>query len=939
MLINDIEIDILNLEDSPKVNYEINQVVKDRKPIFYKEEMVPKNLKRVKLPTRREKILWDIYENFCAKYFFKEKHSLLKLQILNIEEWLEYILDEDTFEAFQLEIGSTLFLNLIYRERPVLEKLFNAGVLPLMTVDEENKIKELVRLGKRKINRARSKEIHEKVGSQINTELATTLYKNFNKEKVFFTEKRKLINIIPSYKNLDFKYTGAYILIDSLIRNSVWAIFGYPGGAVLPVYDELYFWENRQCIVHYLVRHEQGAAHAADGFSRATGNIGVCIATSGPGATNLLTGIATAALDSIPLLVLTGQVNTFLMGSDAFQEIDIFTMTLPIAKYSYIIRDLSTISHDISKAIYIAQNGKPGPVVIDFPKDSGIEFFQKAQLQYKISTKQQLLRKVSSKFVFWLESNKLNQMFRLLKQTSRPILYVGGGVLNANCSELVVDFALRNRIPITTTLMGKGIIDEDHALSLGMLGMHGTAYANFAISTCELLIAVGVRFDDRVTGNIRKFAPKATIIHIDIDPTELGKNKFTHLGIRGDLRIIFHELIKEELIHNIITPQIQKTNKKKFIGIEVQNYLTVKKKKLKTNSFEWLKKVFYWKILFPLTPKLTKAERELEENKNLFLPQDVIKLTGKLQPNAFFTTDVGQHQMWAAQFLTCKPRRWMSSAGLGTMGYGVPAAIGVQISYPMDKVICITGDSSFQMNLQELGTIAKYELPIKILIINNKWQGMVRQWQETFYQKRYSHSNMEKGSPNFTNLANSYGLDGVSIYSRQQMNQNLEKLLSLNKPTLIEFVVNEKENVYPMVKQDESSKMLGIPEHTAQGETIDKNKKINNKKLEGETEEMKKKREKKEFEEQKKKYKDLIISYKEEFKNNSLKSQINFKERQILYVNPKHNTEYDEKDEQKRKKDNKKNRTFEINQKLKTRLKLREKKRDRDGNIINMIET
>nr|YP_009675007.1 acetolactate synthase 2 large subunit [Rhizochromulina marina]QDH81858.1 acetolactate synthase 2 large subunit [Rhizochromulina marina] len=566
------------------------------------------------------------------------------------------------------------------------------------------------------------------------------------------------------------KQTGAFALLDSLIRNGTKYIFGYPGGAILPIYDELYRWEKQNLIKHILARHEQGAIHAADGYARATGQVGVCFATSGPGATNLVTGIATAQMDSIPLVIITGQVGRAFIGTDAFQETDIFGITLPIVKHSYVVRDPNQMAQIVAEAFYLAQNGRPGPVLIDIPKDVGLEEFD----NYIPVRQRDILKLKGYRFKFRTKRNQIKQVLEKIKESTQPLLYVGGGAVTANAQAELRELAELFQIPITTTLMGKGCFLETHPLSLGMLGMHGTAYANFAVSECDLLIAVGARFDDRVTGKLDDFACHAQVIHIDVDPAEISKNRIPQIALVGDVKIILQAILKEQ----VFTPDIDVTQ-----------------------TAPWRKRILKWKQTYPLL---------IPDSQGLS-PQEVINTISEISPTAFFTTDVGQHQMWAAQFIKCLPRHWASSAGLGTMGYGLPAAIGIQIAYPNNPVVCITGDSSFQMNIQELGTIAQYKLPIKIIIINNKWQGMVRQWQQSFYGERYSHSNMQAGAPDFSQLANSYGIKSKRIDTVFAFYDEIESALKIDGPILIDVQVNEDENCYPMVAPGKSnSQMMGI---------------------------------------------------------------------------------------------------------------------------------
>ena len=497
--------------------------------------------------------------------------------------------------------------------------------------------------------------------------------------------------------------TGAYILIDSLIQNGVEHIFGYPGGAILPIYDELYHWEKLNLIKHILVRHEQSAAHAADAYARTTNKVGVCFATSGPGATNLVTGIANARMDSIPLIVITGQVGRSFIGTDAFQETDIFGITLPIVKHSYTVRDTSLLPEILAEAFFLAQNGRPGPVLIDIPKDVGLEETK----NYSYPKISRLFEKNNYRTEHLTNSENLNKIISYFKESYQPLFYIGGGNIRSNSFKAVQQLAKLFQIPVTTTLMGKSSYNEDDHLGLGMLGMHGTAYANFAVSECDLLIAIGARFDDRVTGKLDEFACDAEVIHIDIDPAEISKNRCPQFAIIGDNRKILIELIKK-IRHNI-TIEINQTN-------------------------SWLKRIYRWKDSYPLISRNYKS--------NILSPQEAISYIGKSNKNAFFTTDVGQHQMWSAQLINCQPKKWVSSSGLGTMGFGLPAAIGAKVANPNQDVVCITGDSSIQMNIQEFGTISQYQLGIQILIVNNGWQGMVRQWQESFYGNRFSNSYM-----------------------------------------------------------------------------------------------------------------------------------------------------------------------------------------------------
>lgn len=565
--------------------------------------------------------------------------------------------------------------------------------------------------------------------------------------------------------------SGAFALIDSLKRHGVKHIFGYPGGAILPIYDELYRAEAAGDLTHILVRHEQGAAHAADGYARATGQVGVCFGTSGPGATNLVTGIATAQMDSIPLVVITGQVPSHAIGTDAFQETDIFGITLPIVKHSYVARSPQQIARIVAEAFYIAQTGRPGPVLVDIPKDIGLQEFDYLPVEpnqvnlpgYKPTVKG--------------NPRQISHAIQLIRQSERPLLYVGGGAITAGSHREIYRLAEYFQIPVTTTLMGKGIFDEHHSLALGMLGMHGTAYANFAVSECDLLIAVGARFDDRVTGKLDEFAARAQVIHIDIDPAEVGKNRAPQVPIVGDVRQVLVNLLNRLEEESQLPPPNQ--------------------------TLAWRDRIDRWKRDYPLV---------VPTYEEVLAPQEVITELGRQAPQAYYTTDVGQHQMWAAQFLKNGPRHWVSSAGLGTMGFGMPAAMGVQVALPDQTVICISGDASFQMNLQELGTLAQYGIPVKTVIINNGWQGMVRQWQQAFHGERYSSSNMEVGMPDFELLAQAYGLKGMVVRDRSHLAEAVATMLAHNGPVLMDVRVRRDENCYPMVAPGKSNhQMLGLP--------------------------------------------------------------------------------------------------------------------------------
>lgn len=593
--------------------------------------------------------------------------------------------------------------------------------------------------------------------------------------------------------------TGAFALFDTLVRSGVHSVFGYPGGAILPIYDELFFWEQKKFIKHYLVRHEQAATHAADGFSRASGQVGVCFATSGPGATNLVTGIATAYLDSIPMIVITGQVGSQFLGTDAFQEIDIYGITLSLVKHSYVVLEARFLSQILAEAIYVSQNGRPGPVLIDIPKNIGLEKIKRFTPCYNTTVHKVLGWRYKVKN----QKQTIRMALHKLCMATKPLLYIGGGVLSSRASGEISRLAYHYKIPVTTTLTGKGSFNENAQLSLGMLGMHGTVAANFSISNCDLLIAVGARFDDRVTGKLQDFACKAYIIHIDVDEAEIGKNKNVGIGIVGDIKTILGKMLS-------------------LIARPEHSWLT---KTLHEEFENWGDQTNKWKAKFPLLPipgDYSSLPKTLDD---VLLPQTVIKTITEIRPFAIITTDVGQHQMWAAQYTKCRRRKWLSSAGLGTMGFGLPAAIGAAIAYPKEDIICITGDSSFQMNLQELGTISKYKLRIKIVIINNHWQGMVRQWQETFYDSRYSHSNMAEGAPKFDILAKSYGIKSFYTERQSEIWPTLRDALEGTEPVLLECNVREDENCYPMVEPSKSNSEMFLSRNlytTKDGLVIDK---------------------------------------------------------------------------------------------------------------------
>lgn len=549
------------------------------------------------------------------------------------------------------------------------------------------------------------------------------------------------------------KISGAEIIIESLKREGVKHIFGYPGGVVLNIFDMLYDNKDIQLI---LTRHEQGAIHAADGYARATGKAGVALVTSGPGATNTVTGIATASMDSIPLVVMSGQVPTMLIGNDAFQEADIVGITRPCTKYNYLVKDVKDLSRTIKEAFYIATTGRPGPVLIDLPKDV-------TSSKSEFTWPEMDIRSYKPTY----EGNRwmISQAAHLIAKAKKPVIIAGGGVILSGASKELKELAEYAEIPITMTLMGLGGFPGTHDLSLGMLGMHGTYYANMTVQESDLLIAIGMRFDDRVTGKIDAFAPHAKIVHIDIDPTSIRKNVRVDVPIVGDVKRVLammNKVLKEEV---------------------KEQWAEVRK--------AWLKQVEAWKTEHPMTYTWSN-----EEIKPQFVVEKIYELT---RGDAIITTEVGQNQMWAAQFFKYdKPRTFLSSGGLGTMGYGFPAAIGAQLAFPNKLVIDIAGDGSIQMNIQELATAVIHKLPVKVAILSNRYLGMVRQWQELFYNERYSYSHLDV-VPDFVEVAHAYGAVGLRAKKPSEVEPVLKEAFKIHKPVFMDFVVHWKEKVYPMV--------------------------------------------------------------------------------------------------------------------------------------------
>ncbi|TCL57447.1 acetolactate synthase large subunit [Hydrogenispora ethanolica] len=555
------------------------------------------------------------------------------------------------------------------------------------------------------------------------------------------------------------KNTGAEILLQCLQREGVEVIFGYPGGAVIPIYDALYDYPG---IRNILVRHEQGAVHAADGYARSTGKIGVCLATSGPGATNLVTGIANAYMDSVPLVAITGQVATFLLGRDSFQESDITGITLPITKHNYLVRDVKELPRVIKEAFHIASTGRPGPVLIDLAKDVTTT---KAKPEFP-----ETIDLPGYKPNYVGNARQVKEAAEALAAAERPLLYVGGGAVISGAQAELLKLAELTETPVTTTLMGMTAFPSAHPLALGMIGMHGTAAANFAATEADLLIAVGARFDDRVTGRLDAFAPRAKVVHIDIDPAEIGKNIPVDIPIVGDCRMVL-EMLTARLTARRHGP--------------------------------WLERIRGWQEQYPLRYEPTGLK-----------PQQVIETISQLTGGeAIICTEVGQHQMWTAQFYRfTRPRSFVTSGGLGTMGFGFPAALGAQIGNPDRLVIDIAGDGSFQMNIQELGTAVASQIPVKVVILNNFYLGMVRQWQEFFQNRRYSATVLES-NPDFVKIAEAYGAKGFLIDAPGQLRATLEEAFRTAGPVVVDCRVDREENVLPMVPSNGAlNHMIGVTE-------------------------------------------------------------------------------------------------------------------------------
>jgi acetolactate synthase-1/2/3 large subunit len=547
---------------------------------------------------------------------------------------------------------------------------------------------------------------------------------------------------------------GAQALVAALEEEGVDVIFGFPGGVAIPFYDALY---DAKKLRHILVRHEQGAAHAADGYARATGRVGVCTSTSGPGATNLITGIANAYLDSIPLVAITWQVRSDLIGTDAFQEADMTGITLPIVKHSYLVKDAADLPRIAHEAIHIATTGRPGPVVIDIPVDTAL-----GEVAYDGAP--QTLDLPGYKPTIRPHIKQIRAAAKAINEAERPVLYIGGGVISSGASAQLMELAELRHLPVTTTFMGLGAFPETHELSMGMLGMHGSVTANYAVHECDLLIAIGARFDDRVTGKLQAFAPHAKVIHADIDPAEIGKNVQPFVPIVGDAKWVLLGLVKE------------------LEGIEWSP----------AHTAIWMARIAERKAEFPMHYE-DPADGSLAPQ---FVIEEIDRIT---EHKALICTDVGQHQMWTTQYYTYTyPRQWISSGGLGTMGYGLPSSIGAKMGRPEATVFDISGDGGFQMTMQELATAVNYDVPVIVCILNNGYLGMVRQWQDLFWGKRYSQTCIEV-QPDFAKLAEAFGALGLRVTKKDEVEPAIREAIASGRPTVIDFRVCKDENVYPMV--------------------------------------------------------------------------------------------------------------------------------------------
>ena len=553
--------------------------------------------------------------------------------------------------------------------------------------------------------------------------------------------------------NNNEKFTGAEIFVKCLEAEGIELVFGYPGGAVLHIYDELH---KQNEVSHILVRHEQGAVHAAEGFAKSSDKPGVVLVTSGPGATNSITGIADAYMDSVPIVIFTGQVRTALIGNDAFQEVDTVGITRPCVKHNFMITDVKDMASTIKKAFYVATTGRPGPVVVDIPKDITED---KCEFSYPDSVEMR-----SYNPIIEISDDSIKLAVEKILSCDKPVIYAGGGVINSNASEELTKFAKYLNFPVTNTLMGLGCFPGDDPQFIQMLGMHGSYEANMAMHDCDLLIAVGARFDDRITGRLDKFSPNATVIHIDVDPSSISKNIKAHIPIHGDVKAAVNKL-SEEIISKNLKPK---------------------------NIDRWWGQINEWR---------KKDSFKYNQDSDIIKPQFVVDSLYKVtKGDAFITSDVGQHQMWAAQLYKFnKPKRWINSGGLGTMGFGLPSAMGTQFANTDSLVCCITGEASIQMCIQELSTCLQYGLPIKIINLNNRYMGMVRQWQEFFYEKRYAMSYMD-ALPDFVKLAESFGHVGIKVEKSSDVESALEDAINMkNRLVFLDFITDQNENVFPMI--------------------------------------------------------------------------------------------------------------------------------------------
>ena len=553
--------------------------------------------------------------------------------------------------------------------------------------------------------------------------------------------------------NNNEKFTGAEIFVKCLEAEGIELVFGYPGGAVLHIYDELH---KQNEVSHILVRHEQGAVHAAEGFAKSSDKPGVVLVTSGPGATNSITGIADAYMDSVPIVIFTGQVRTALIGNDAFQEVDTVGITRPCVKHNFMITDVKDMASTIKKAFFVATTGRPGPVVVDIPKDITED---KCEFNYPDSVEMR-----SYNPIIEISDDSIKQAVEKILSCDKPVIYAGGGVINSNASEELTKFAKYLNFPVTNTLMGLGCFPGDDPQFIQMLGMHGSYEANMAMHDCDLLIAVGARFDDRITGRLDKFSPNATVIHIDVDPSSISKNIKAHIPIHGDVKAAVNKL-SEEIISKNLKPK---------------------------NIDRWWGQINEWR---------KKDSFKYNQDSDIIKPQFVVDSLYKVtKGDAFITSDVGQHQMWAAQLYKFnKPKRWINSGGLGTMGFGLPSAMGTQFANTDSLVCCITGEASIQMCIQELSTCLQYGLPIKIINLNNRYMGMVRQWQEFFYEKRYAMSYMD-ALPDFVKLAESFGHVGIKVEKSSDVESALEDAINMkNRLVFLDFITDQNENVFPMI--------------------------------------------------------------------------------------------------------------------------------------------